>query len=283
LQPNCRHKEKRLPDPKFETQNNQGIERVVCRPVKRTHNTPILFQHGMWHAAWCWRSWQKDLANKGWESHAISLPGHGKSARRKSVRFSTMQDYLTVLETEIARTETPPFVVGHSMGGALIQWYLSKTADDLPGAVLLGSWTSHSTYADGTVPHLKRDPWGFIKMGLTLSSTPLVRSPKWTKSLLITDGAEIEAAELHGRLCEESAIVLSQHNPPMWSPKKNLKSPVLWVAGEQDAVITLAGARRSAEFYNAKFLSVPDAGHNLMMEHNSAATLDAVESWLSQL
>ena len=272
-----------MPGPRFESVALDGIERVICHPANQLHPTPVLFQHGMWHAAWCWRDWQKALAEQGWESHAISLPGHGGSARRKSVRFSTMQDYLAVLKTEVGRLKNRPIVIGHSMGGALVQWYLKKVADDLPAAVLLGSWTSHSTYADGTLPHLKRDPWGFMKMGATLSSTPLVRNPKWAASLLITEGAEISPKELHANLCEESALVLSQHNPPFWRPKRDIETRMLWVAGEKDAVITSKGARRSAQHYGAEFLSIPDAGHNLMMERNNAHTLDGIETWLARL
>ena len=258
------------------------LERLVVRPEGAAHETPILFLHGMWHGAWCWRDWQQILAEKGWESHAISLPGHGASPRRKSVRFSTMDDYLTVLKSEIERFERPPIVIGHSMGGALVQWFLKKVADDLPAAVLVASWTSHSTIADGTLGHLKRDPWGFIQMGWTLSSTPLVRSPESVASLLITDGATVTAAELHARLCEESALVLSQHNPPFWKPKRNVASPMLWVAGERDAVITLKGARRSADYYGADFLAVADSGHNLMMEKTYAETAGHIDRWLRE-
>ena len=56
---------------------------------------------------------------------------------------------------------------------------------------------------------------------------------------------------------------------------------MLWIAAEKDAVITLAGARKSAAFYGAEFLMIPDAGHNLMMEHNQARTLDQIEAWLA--
>jgi pimeloyl-ACP methyl ester carboxylesterase len=139
-----------------------GLERITVRPERLGHATPILMLHGMWHGAWCWADWQRSLADQGWESHAISLPGHGASPKRKSVRFSTMNDYLAVLAAEIRRFPTPPIVIGHSMGGALAQWYLKKIADDLPAVVMVGSWTAHSTIADGALGHLRRDPWGFI-------------------------------------------------------------------------------------------------------------------------
>ena len=39
-----------------------GIEWISYRPAEKRHETPILFQHGMWHAAWCWQGWQEALA-----------------------------------------------------------------------------------------------------------------------------------------------------------------------------------------------------------------------------
>ena len=114
------------------TELNDGIERITYTPRDKRHDTPILMQHGMWHGAWCWAEWQGLLAQQGWESHAISLPGHGASPAQKSVRFSTMGDYLKVLKQEVDRLPHKPILMGHSMGGALAQWYLKKVADDLP-------------------------------------------------------------------------------------------------------------------------------------------------------
>ena len=76
-------------------------------------------------------------------------------------------------------------------------------------------------------------------------------------------------------------MVLSEHNPPEWTPKENLATPMLWVAAEKDAVISLKGARDSAAFYGAALMVIPGAGHNLMMEHNQAQTLAQIEAWLS--
>lgn len=261
--------------------NDAALERVVVRPAKPVHQTPILFVHGMWHAAWCWREWQDLLAAVGWESHAISLPGHGASPTAKPVRSCTMDDYLAALAREVGAFERPPILIGHSMGGALVQWYLKKVADDLPAVVLLASWTAHSTVADGTLGHLRRDPIGFLQMGFTGSPMPLVRSPKWAASLLITEGARLSPEALHARLGEESGKVLGEHNPPRWTPKPNVASPMLWIAAERDAVITLEGARKSAAFYGAELMVVPDSGHDLMLEHSATETARAVDRWLS--
>ena len=93
---------------------------------------------------------------------------------------------------------------------------------------------------------------------------PLVRSPKWAASLLISDGATLSPEALHARLGEVSGLVLAQYNPPKWKPKPDPATPMLWVTGERDAVITLKGSRRSAAYYGADFHVVPGAAHNLM-------------------
>ena len=260
---------------------NDGIERITYTPRQKQHDTPILMLHGMWHGAWCWAEWQKLLAKMGWESHAISLPGHGASPPKKSVRFSTMGDYLSILKQELGRMPQKPVLMGHSMGGALIQWYLKKVADDLPAVVLVASWTSHSTMGDGALLHLKRDPIGFLLVGLTLSTQPFIRNAKRAASMLITEGATYTPEELHGKLCEESALVLNQHNPPLWQPLPNPRTPILWLGAEKDAVVGLKGARKSAEFYGADFRLVEGVGHNLMMEKNYAETAKEIDHWLT--
>jgi pimeloyl-ACP methyl ester carboxylesterase len=60
-----------------------------------------------------------------------------------------------------------------------------------------------------------------------------------------------------------------------------VKTPMLWVAGEKDAVITLEGSRKSAAFYGADFHAVPEAGHNLMMEKSCVETVKTIDAWLS--
>jgi pimeloyl-ACP methyl ester carboxylesterase len=73
-----------------------------------------------------------------------------------------------------------------------------------------------------------------------------------------------------------------QHNPPFWFPAKKVKTPMLWLAGELDAVIGVAVERRSASYYGADFVVVPAAAHNLMMEHNYHQTAETIHHWLNE-
>jgi pimeloyl-ACP methyl ester carboxylesterase len=256
-----------------------GIEHITYTPHRKRFETPILFQHGMWHGAWCWWLWQELLAEWGWESTSISLPGHGESTLQRPLRFATLSYYLEFLKTAVDDMPQKPILMGHSMGGALTQWYL-KHYGDLPATVLVASWVSHSALKEGLFRLMKLDFVGMTLGFLTLSATPWVRNPQATAQKLISDKAVISPEELYDKLGGESLIVGWQHNPPFWSPAKEVKTPMLWLAGENDAVISEKAERRSATYYGAEYHVIPEAGHNLMMEHNYQETARQIHDWL---
>ncbi len=261
-----------------------GIERVVYTPDERRFATPLVLQHGMWHGAWCWQPWQALLAEWGWESHAHSLPGHGRSPEQRPIRWCTLQYYYEFLNDEILRQERPPVLIGHSMGGALTQWYL-KYGRSLPAAVLVAPWTSHDmmTRTLGEV-QWNLDPLGWLLCLATLSATPMVRNPQSAAACFITEGAILSPNELHARLGPESLLVLMQYTPPFWRPAspEAIATPLLWIAGEADAVLPERVERRSATYYGAEYHVVKGAGHDLMLERSYTETARMIHDWLAE-
>jgi pimeloyl-ACP methyl ester carboxylesterase len=256
-----------------------GVERITYTPRSRRFQTPILMQHGMWHGAWCWQWWQELLAAKGWEGHALSLPGHAGSPAQRPVRWCTLGYYLRFLKQEIARLPDPPVLLGHSMGGALAQRYL-KERDTLPAAVLVASWPAKATLirpAKGG-----RDTWGWLWSLATLSAAPLIRTPQRAAALLIRPNALLTPEALHARLGPESILPALQHNPPFWRPAARLRTPLLWLAGADDGVLPEAVERRSAAHYGATYRVIAGAGHNLMMERSYRETALMIHAWLQE-
>jgi len=257
-----------------------GIERIVYTPHTRRFETPIVMQHGMWHGAWCWQGWQALLAEWGWESHAHSLPGHAGSPPQRPIRWCTLGYYAKFLKAEVERMPRKPVLMGHSMGGALAQWIL-KERDDLPAVVLVAPWQSHSMM----VPILRtigRDPAGFARCSLNLTTTPLVRNPFRAAQMFISEGATLSPQQLHERLGPESLWVLLQYNPPLWRPARQIKTPLLWLAGEADTLIAETAEAKSARHYGAAYEVVPEAGHNVMMEKSWRETAVLIHNWLEE-
>ena len=255
------------------------IERIIYLPKNRRFQTPILMQHGMWHGAWCWHLWQELLAEWGWESHAFSLPGHAGSPVRRPIALCTLGYYLQFLKAEVDRCPQRPVVMGHSMGGALTQWYLKYVGDNLPAAVLVASWPSHSVFQTRPLP-AHYDPVGTLLSGLSFTATPLIRTPQRAAHILISPRAIYSPEELHAKLGPESMIIMPQHTPPFWRPPKTVLTPMLWLAGEEDLAISAKAVRESAAYYQADCVVVEQAGHNLMMEHNYRQTAEKIHNWL---
>jgi pimeloyl-ACP methyl ester carboxylesterase len=258
-----------------------GIERIVYLPKKRRFATPIVMQHGMWHGAWCWELWQELFAGWGWETHAHSLPGHAGSPTQRPIARCTLDYYLSFLKAEMTRLPRRPILMGHSMGGALTQWYLKYVADDLPAAVLVAPWMSHSTFKDGLLRFVGFDPLGVLQMMLTWDASPLKRrGPYSAVRFLVGPRAAVRLEELQPRLGPESALVLYQHNPPFWYPPEQVKTPLLWLAGEDDPLLVESVERRSAAYYGADYRVARRARHNVMMEHNYRESAERVHTWL---
>ncbi|MBN1579583.1 MAG: alpha/beta hydrolase [Anaerolineae bacterium] len=258
-----------------------GIERIRYTPKERRFETPIVMQHGMWHGAWCWQLWQELFASWGWETHAHSLPGHAGSLLQRPIARCTLDYYLGFLKAEMDRLPQRPILMGHSMGGALTQWYLKYVADDLGAAVLVAPWVSHSMFKDGGLALLAYDPIGMFSMLFSWDASPMVRmAPDSAVRFLVGPHAAIPLETLQPRLGPESAIVLFQHNPPFWFPPERVNTPMLWVAGEDDPLLVERAERRSAAYYGADYIVAEKARHNVMNEHNYLQTAKAIQDWL---
>ncbi len=259
----------------------EGIERIVYTPKQPRFNTPILFVHGMWHSASCWRLWQELLAEWGWESISFSLPGHGGSPLQRPIVLSTLDYYLGFLKAEVDRMNKRPVMIGHDMGGALIQWYL-KYVGDLPAVVMAASWDSHSFLRDSMRHLFRLDPLGCVQMVIHMSASPLIRNPLVTAKKLTTEGSVFDSDQLHTMIGQESALVMYQHNSPFWYPPTVVHTPVLWLAGEADAIIGEESSRKSATYYRADYVMVKNVGHDLMIERLFSPTVEMIHSWLLQ-
>ncbi|OVF05939.1 Non-heme chloroperoxidase [Mycobacterium avium subsp. paratuberculosis] len=101
------------------------------------HPTPLLFVHGGWHAAWCWENFLDFFADAGYRAVALSLRGHGASPTSKPLHRVSIADYLDDVAAVAGELGGAPILIGHSLGGFVIQRYLETHR--VPAAVLVGS------------------------------------------------------------------------------------------------------------------------------------------------
>lgn len=107
----------------------------------------IVFVHGICHGAWCWENFLYYFSKAGYQCYAVSLRGHGNSEGKENLNTFTLSDYVEDIKFVIDnKCITKPFLVGHSMGGAVVQQYIGKYEDTVQGAVL---------FAPATAPRMK--------------------------------------------------------------------------------------------------------------------------------
>ena len=98
----------------------------------------VVLVHGAWHGAWCWDEHFLDFfAAKGHRSLAVSLRGHGRSPATSGIRFCSIADFVDDVASVADGPPTQPVVIGHSMGGFVVQKYLESHG--APAAALLAS------------------------------------------------------------------------------------------------------------------------------------------------
>src|SRR5450432_1256841 len=95
-------------------------------PARRNGKPPLLFVHGGYCDAWCWDPFFLPwFAARGYAAHALSLRGHGASGGRDSLFVAGLDDYVADVEHVAATLPSPPVLIGHSMGAAVVERLLT--------------------------------------------------------------------------------------------------------------------------------------------------------------
>jgi pimeloyl-ACP methyl ester carboxylesterase len=254
---------------------------VIANAKNETGLTPILFVHGAWHAAWCWENFLPYFAQQGYPSYAISLRGHGASEGRDKIRWHSAAHGYVADVAQIAQTLTKrPILVGHSMGGYVVQKYLETHA--APAGVLLASVPVSGTLGFGVRFGL-RHPWPFLKAQLLLNPWHLVETPALMHDTFFSP--QVSAAEIaqhFARLQPESfRMVLETLLLNLPRPEK-VKTPLLVLAAANDRVVSVAEEQATARSYGTEAEIFPNMAHDMMLEPDWQRVADRILSWLQE-
>src|SRR5205085_744455 len=130
---------------------------------------PILGVHGAWHAAWCWQEhFLGYFANQGIATYALSLRWHGGSAGGDRLRWTSLSEYVADVAHIARDLPRPPIVLGHSMGGFVVQHYLAS-GHPAAGAVLVAAVPPTVGAWPAALRAVRRHPLAFLKVNLMLS------------------------------------------------------------------------------------------------------------------
>jgi alpha-beta hydrolase superfamily lysophospholipase len=182
---------------------------------------------------------------------------------------------------QIARTfDTLPVIVGHSMGGYVLQKYLEEQT--AAAGVLLASIPVSGILRFG-MRTLWRHPWPSIKAHLLLSPWYLVSTPDLAQDAFFSPGMPPEEVARHfARLQPESfRMELDTMLLDLPRPKK-VKAPMLVLAAANDRVFSVAEAQATARAYHTEPDVFPDLAHDMMLEPGWRKVAERIVAWLQE-
>lgn len=236
----------------------------------------ILLVHGAWHGNWCWRDFADRLGEAGHDVRAAELRGHDQPTGRL---WHRIRDYVADVHTDVGRFDTPPVLVGHSMGGLVVQKYLER--HPAPAAVLMASVpTSGATGA--TLRFARRHPLVFARTNAAVRLGPIVGTPQLAREMLFTPDTPAEVVDAcYPQLQDESYRAYLGMMFALPRPAR-IRTPVLVLAGELDRVFSVAEARATARAYRTEAEIFPGMGHDLMLDQGWPAVADRVSGWITE-
>jgi pimeloyl-ACP methyl ester carboxylesterase len=225
------------------------------------------------------------MAQAGWRTVALDLPGHGESA------WSPSGDYrIETLSFDMARfchtLGSPLALVGASLGG-MISMAMSARSDAPPIAALALVDIAprvESKGVDRIVEFMRAHPEGFATLEdaarhiASYRGRPVMAHPRGLQKNLRLNQAGRWTWHWDQRLMNDENH--NHRNDPAFFERalEQYAGPLMLVRGARSDVISPAGAEQFQQtFPQARFVALPGAGHMVAGDANDAFTATLIE------
>ena len=237
---------------------------------------PLVFLHGIGGAARAWRG-QLDFFKRRYRAIAWDMPGYGGSALLPTVSIAALADALQDFLGQVGATK--PILVGHSIGGMIVQQLLGKHSR-IASAIVLAQTSPAFGKPDGDWQKAFIEArLGPLDRGETLASL----APSLVKEL-VGDDPDIGGIEL-ARDCMACvpeatyrATMLAMLGFDQRNRLKDIAVPSLLLSGSKDKNAPAPMMAKMATYIpSAEYVELKGVGHLANLERPGAfnAALDA--------
>lgn len=245
----------------------------------------LLMVHGANEGGWCFDRFKGVFEGLGFTCHAPDLIFHGSDAKDAKTRLVGigMADYLAQLRTLLKGFATPPVLLGHSMGGILVQ---QLAAEGLAKALILAAPAPRS----GILPATDSEK----QLGQDMMSVgpiwKMVINPDFdlAKGLTLNRVPEAEQRIVFDKFGPESGLAFFQMFFWMFDKSnatavdtKAVRCPVLCLVGKDEKIVSPASARATASGYSGStFWELDGHGHMLVLEPGAEDIARRIAAWI---
>lgn len=237
--------------------------------------TPLVFLHGIGGAARAWRG-QITAFGDRYRAIAWDMPGYGGSSPLTTVNIAALADALQDFLREIGAKK--PVLVGHSIGGMIVQQWLTKYPREASAVALAQTSPAFGKAEGDWQKQFIEARLGPLDRGETMKSL----APSLVRELVGDDpdasGMEL-ARDCMGSVPEASyrAMMLALLGFDQRKALANIAVPTLVLSGSKDKnAPALMMAKMATHIPASTYVELEGAGHLVNLERPKAfdATLD---------
>lgn len=262
------------------------LEVIRHQPASPNHNLPpLLFIHGAFVGAWCWdEHFLPWFAAEGFDASAVSLSGHGASPGRDRLDSFSVHDYVEDVRRVAESLPAPPVLIGHSMGGFVVQKYLERY--EAPAAVLLCAVPPQGLMGP-TLSVMFSRPTLFGDLNALMSggrtSLESLRDALFAQDVSMDDLMRyyrLSQPESHRAIWDMTLFGLP-HIRQVLAHLPGGARRMLVLGAELDHLVPPSAAEMTGRSYGAEPVVFDGMGHGLMLEKDWQRVARAIQVWLS--
>ncbi len=254
-----------------------GLFTEMAEPAGPRQEHPIVFVHGMWEGASVFRNYLRHFSALGYHSYAPYLRGYHEENPVPDIGKVKLEDYLDDVRgaiRELSSGGNVPILIGHSMGGLLVQKL--ATEFPLPIAVAVTPAAPRWILSLGTreLKETARRHWREILLG-----HPLELSFDEACALLLNN----LSPEKQKRVYDEMRPASGRQTRDLLFPglevsAGELKCRLVVISAEKDHITPAATVKEVAAKYGTKAtpLHYPEFAHMVMIEDGWERVADDV-------
>jgi len=240
-----------------------NLEVMNILPESGSCLSSLLFVHGANHGAWCWK--EKFLAffsSRGFQSIAVSLRGHGKSEGHQDLDSFSLDDYVEDVLSIMELLKNKPVLIGHSMGGAIVQKILHLHPDKVQAAVLLAS-----VPPSGMLKDFLRLLFTRTKDFFALSLFNKGKTDKFPIGLFLPEELSDDEKEYINKLLQPESFTASKECLKRIVPRSiKVEVPILVLGSNNDKMISKGSVISTGNAYGVKPVILSGISHDIMLD-----------------
>lgn len=257
------------------------LEFVTYEPETSTQAPPLLFVHGGSHAAWCWKEhFLPYFAAAGFPSYAVSFRGHGASPGYEQISSYVLEDYAYDVLQTITRFQGKPVLIGHSLGGAVVQKIWQQHPDKLKAVVLMASSPPDGMTQEWLKILVKRFK-AIYSMNL-FNAGKIDHFPASAFTMFFSPHLPVEQKEKYIKLLQRESIKAGQAMIQKTIDPRSIDTtiPLLVLGSRDDWFLSERVAQKIARTYHVTPIIFDNVCHDMMLDPQWMRVSEAILNFL---